>query len=191
MNLSRTVLAGRHVRLEPLTGAHRAAVRAALDGDEDAWMIMVSVGFGPHFDGWWDQAVSGPGLSYAVIRRADGEVVGVTGFHEISSAHARVEIGGTYYRSDARGGPVNPEAKRLLLQHAFDCGAVRVEFVTDAVNARSQAALTKLGATQEGVLRQHKITWAGRVRDTVMFSILADEWPNVRAALDRRIAAYV
>ena len=84
---------------------------------------------------------------------------------------------------------MNPECKRLLLQHAFDHGALRVELVTDALNARSRAAIAKLGAVEEGVLRAHKVTWTGRVRDTVMFSILASEWPAVRERLDARIAA--
>jgi RimJ/RimL family protein N-acetyltransferase len=190
MRLSHAVLEGRHVRLEPLAQAHRDPMRQALDGDEAAWSVMVSVAFGPHFDGWWDQATRGPSLNYAVVRQSDGRLVGVTGFHEISTAHARLEVGGTYYRSEARGGAVNPETKRLMLQHAFDSGAIRVEFLTDAVNARSRAALTRLGAVEEGVLRRHKITWTGRERDTVMFSILEDEWPAVRTALDQRLAAY-
>ena len=191
MKLTHVALDGLHVRLEPLAEVHRDAMRLALDGDEAAWSIMVSVGHGPHFDAWWEQAMAGTGLSYAVIRRSDGAVVGATGYYEISSVHSRVEIGGTYYRPDARGGPVNPEAKRLLIAHAFDCGAIRVEFVTDAINARSRAALTKLGAVEEGVLRRHKTTWTGRVRDTVMFSILAEDWPAVRAGLDQRLAAFI
>ena len=190
MKLTHAVLQGRHVRLEPLAEVHRQAMRAALDGDEAAWSIMVGVGFGPHFDAWWDQAMAGTGMSYAVIRQSGGMVVGATGYYEISSAHSRVEIGGTYYRADARGGPVNPEAKRLLVDHSLACGAIRVEFVTDAINARSRAALTKLGAVEEGVLRHHKTTWTGRVRDTVMFSILAEEWPAVRAGLDQRLAGF-
>lgn len=190
MKLKPIALGGRHARLEPLDAAHREAMREALDGDEAAWLILVGAGFGPHFDGWWNQAMVGPGRVYAVIRSSDRAVVGVTGFHEISSTHRRLEIGGTYYRADARGGPVNPQAKRLLLQHAFDCGAVRVEFLTDAINARSRAALLRLGARQEGVLRHHKTTWTGRCRDTVVFSILADEWPDVRDRLDARLSAF-
>lgn len=190
MRLVHAPLVGRFVRLEPLAADHRDGMRQALDGDEAAWSIMVSVGFGDHFDAWWTQAMSGPGQVYAVIRQTDGQVVGASGYFEISPPHGRVEIGGTFYRPDARGGAVNPEAKRLLMDHAFDCGAGRVEFVTDAINARSRAALVKLGATEEGVLRHHKTTWTGRVRDTVMFSVLADEWPSVRARLDERLAAF-
>lgn len=190
MNLTPVVLEGGHVRLEPLAETLRDEVAEALDCDPEAWSIMVNVGYGPHFDDWWAHATDGRGLPFAVRRKADGRVVGTTGYYEITPAHRRVEIGGTFYRPEARGGAVNPEAKRLLLAHAFDQGAVRVEFVTDAVNARSRAALARLGAVEEGVLRRHKTTWTGRVRDTVMFSIVAEEWPVVRARLDARLAAF-
>ena len=190
MKLSHEVLEGRHIRLEPLSEGHREPMRLALDGDEAAWSVMVSVAFGPHFDAWWERVIAGPSLNYAVIRRSDGEVVGVTGYHEISVPHSRLEIGGTYYRPEVRGGAINPETKRLMLASAFDSGAMRVEFLTDAINDRSRAALTKLGAIEEGVLRRHKITWTGRARHTVMFSILAEEWPEARANLDQRLAAF-
>jgi RimJ/RimL family protein N-acetyltransferase len=190
VKLSHGVLEGLRVRLEPLSDNHREPLREAVDADEAAWSIMVSVAFGPHFDAWWGKVIAGPSLNYAVIRRSDGAVVGVTGYHEISVPHSRLEIGGTYYRPEARGGAINPETKRLMLAHAFDSGAMRVEFLTDAINGRSRAALTKLGAIEEGVLRRHKVTWTGRARDTMMFSILADEWPEVRAELDQRLAAF-
>ena len=103
--------------------------------------------------------------------------------------NATLEIGGTYYRPELRGGAVNPAAKRLLMAHAFESGARRVQYKVDAINARSRAAVLKLGAIQEGILRQDRVTWTGRVRDTVVFSILADEWPAVRERLDARLAA--
>jgi len=99
-----------------------------------------------------------------------------------------VEIGGTYYHPDHRGGPVNPSAKRLLLGHAFTSGAQRVQFKVDALNLRSRAAVTKLGAKQDGVLRSDRLTWTGRRRDTVIFSILPQEWPAIRDQLDARLA---
>ena len=85
---------------------------------------------------------------------------------------------------------VNPASKRLLLQHAFDSGIIRVEIITDGINARSQAAIAKLGAVREGVLRRHKITHTGRVRDTVMFAITDQDWPDVRARLDARLTEF-
>jgi RimJ/RimL family protein N-acetyltransferase len=104
--------------------------------------------------------------------------------------NASVEIGGTYYHPDHRGGAVNPAAKLLMLDHAFAAGARRVQLNVDAINHRSCAAVLKLGAVQEGVLRQHRVVWTGRIRDTVVFSILAAEWPAVRAGLDARLAGY-
>lgn len=109
---------------------------------------------------------------------------------EIRPEHRRCEIGSTFYRPEARGGPVNPACKRLLLGHAFDGGAVRVEIITDAINPGAQAAIRKLGARDEGVLRKHKITFMGRIRDTAQFSVLDDDWPEVRARLDARLAAF-
>ena len=83
---------------------------------------------------------------------------------------------------------MNPASKRLMMAHAFESGARRVQYKVDAINARSRAAVLKLGATQEGILRQDRVTWTGRIRDTVVFSILADEWPAVRERLDARLA---
>ena len=125
------------------------------------------------------------------LRRAgDGHIVGTSSLHDLFPQHRRVELGSTFFRPDARGGVVNPASKRLLLQHAFDSGVVRVEIITDGINTRSQAAIAKLGAVREGVLRRHKITHTGRVRDTVMFSITDEDWPAVRGRLDARLAAF-
>jgi RimJ/RimL family protein N-acetyltransferase len=118
------------------------------------------------------------------------DLVGLTCFSSMDAANAVVEIGGTYYHPNHRGGPVNPAAKRLMMGHAFASGARRVVYRVDALNARSRAAVTKLGAVQEGILRQDRVTWTGRLRDTVIFSVLADEWPAVRERLDDRLAAF-
>jgi N-acetyltransferase len=101
-----------------------------------------------------------------------------------------VEIGTTFLHPDVRGGFVNPEAKMLMLSHAFAAGAVRVQFRVDSRNQRSQAAMTKLGAVREGVLRRDLLTWTGYIRDTVVFSILDHEWPAVKLQLERRLARY-
>ncbi len=187
-------LANRFVRLEPFEPGLEAEVRAALDCDPDAWDIMVGAAYGEHFDGWWRSALAAMGegtrIAYAVRRLSDGAVVGTTSLYEIKPAYRRCEIGSTFYRPEVRGGAVNPAAKRLLLAHAFDAGAVRVEIITDAINPGSQAAIRKLGARDEGVLRKHKITWKGRVRDTAQFAILDEDWPEVRARLDARLAAF-
>ena len=130
---------------------------------------------------------AGSRITYAVRRLGDGAVVGTTSFFDISAAHRRVEIGMTFLTEGARAGPVNPDIKLAMLSHAFGAGAVRVELVTDARNLRSQAAIARLGAVREGVLRRHKITWTGHVRDTVMFSITDLDWPAVRAGLEARL----
>ena len=194
MRIGAGPLEDRFVRLEPFEDGLKAEVRAALDCDPEAWAIMVGSAQGEHFDGWWTAALAamraGTRIAYAVRRRSDGAVVGTTSLYEINPAHRRCEIGSTFYRPEARGGPINPACKRLLLDYAFSSGAVRVEIITDALNAASAAAIRKLGARDEGVLRKHKITWTGRVRDTAQFAVLDEDWPEVRARLDERLAAF-
>ncbi|MBU1539535.1 MAG: GNAT family N-acetyltransferase [Alphaproteobacteria bacterium] len=194
MALAAEPLENRFVRLEPFTPSLEAEMRAALDCDPESWDIMVAAGYGAHFDGWWRSALSamaqGTRIAWAVRRRDDGALVGTTSLYEIKPDYRRCEIGSTFYRPEARGGAVNPACKRLLLGHAFDAGAVRVEILTDAINPASQAAIRKLGARDEGVLRKHKITFKGRIRDTAQFAILDDDWPEVRARLDARLAIF-
>ncbi len=194
MRLDAVPLENRFVRLEPLTAGLEGEMRAVLDCDAASWDIMVAAAYGPYFEGWWGSALKamaqGTRIAWAVRRRDDGAIVGTTSLYEIKPDYRRCEIGSTFYRPEARGGPVNPSCKRLLLGHAFDSGAVRVEILTDAINPGSQAAIRKLGARDEGVLRKHKITFRGRIRDTAQFAILDDDWPEVRARLDRRLEAF-
>lgn len=192
MRIEARVLENRWVRLEPLSEAIREEVRAAISGDEAAWSIMVSNGFGPAFDRWFDtrkrHMEAGGGPAYAVRMLHDGRVVGTSSLHDLVPEHRRVELGSTVFHPTARGTAANPASKRLLLGHAFDSGIIRVEIITDAINPRSQAAIAKLGATREAVLRRHKVTWTGRVRDTVMFAVTDEDWPAVRQRLDERLA---
>lgn len=193
MQLEPQVLENRFVRLEPMTEAHREGLRAATNADQRIWTELYPFSWAnEHFEPTWAKLMSDQGAgatqAYAVV--AAGEVVGLTTFYAIDAPNSVLEVGGTYYRPDARGGAVNPAAKRLMMAHAFDSGARRVVYRVDALNARSRAAVTKLGATQEGVLRADRLTWTGRLRDTVIFSILADEWPAVRDGLDARLAAF-
>jgi RimJ/RimL family protein N-acetyltransferase len=194
MRLDAVPLENRFVRLEPLAPMLEDEVRAALDCDPASWDIMVAAAYGPYFDAWWQAALramaQGTRIAWAVRRMDDGAVVGTTSLYEIRPDYRRCEVGSTFYRPEARGGPVNPSCKRLLLGHAFEGGAVRVEILTDAINPGSQAAIRKLGARDEGVLRKHKITFKGRIRDTAQFAILDDDWPGVRARLDARLAAF-
>lgn len=183
-------VAGRHVTLEPLAETHREDLRAACEEDQTIWDLYPYSMAGEHFDGFWKgamkRAAEGTFLPFAVV--ADGRCGGITA-HFPSPPNLTTEIGGTYYRPGLRGTAVNPESKLLMIGMAFDAGAVRVGFKVDALNARSRAAVTKLGAKLDGIVRQDTITWTGRTRDTCLFSILRDEWPGVREGLEERLAS--
>lgn len=193
MNLEPKVLENRFVRLEPMEPMHRDDLRAACEADPATWTELYPFSWAfEHFEPTWamlqrDMA-GGRTIGFAVM--VDGRCRGISTYSSIDAANGTVEIGGTYYHPELRGGPVNPAAKRLMLANAFEAGARRVVFRVDAINARSRAAVLKLGAAQEGVLRQDRVTWTGRIRDTVIFSILADEWPDVRDRLDARLADF-
>ena len=193
MRLEPAVLENRFVRLEPFEDRHKEPLRAACDADPDLWpaLYYTSLG-GAEFDGGWAslrvQQAEGHRIPFVVIHQ--DEVVGLSTFLDIQPANRAVEIGTTYYRPSARGGVVNPATKRLLLDHAFACGAARVAFQVDSLNLRSRAAMAKLGAVEEGTLRDDKVTWTGRVRSSVIFSILVEEWPAARAKLDARLAVF-
>ena len=193
MDLTPLPLEGRLVRLLPLAPQLKERVRAAVDCDPEAWTVLSSSSQGEAFDASWDvnlgQHERGEIITYAIERLSDRRVVGRSSFLNIRPADGGVEIGATFLHPDVRGGSVNPEAKLLMLAHAFASGAIRVELVTDGRNLRSQRAIAKLGAVREGVLRHHKITWTGVKRDTVMFSILEAEWPAVRDGLEQRLSA--
>ncbi len=187
--LSPAGLEGFGVRVEPLRAEHREPLRRALDVDAESWAVHASSGAGEHFDLWWQSATTTPSrIAHAVVQA--GRVVGTSSYLEIAPAHRRLEIGSTFLHPDARGGVVNPAIKRLMLGRAFEAGALRVEIVTDARNLRSQAAIAKLGAVREGLLRRHKVTWTGHVRDTVIYAVTDADWPEVRDRLDARLAAF-
>jgi RimJ/RimL family protein N-acetyltransferase len=191
MHLPVAPLEGRFVRLEPFTQDLKDEVRSALDVDPEAWSLQTINGRGEGFEGWWAGAMRetarGDRSPFAVRRLADGAVVGTTSRLDIRPEHRVFQIGWTFYRPEVRGGVVNPECKLLLLESGFEAGAQRIELMVDLRNLRSQAAVLKLGAVKEGVLRRHKLTWTGHVRDTVVFSIVPDEWPAVRDRLRERV----
>jgi RimJ/RimL family protein N-acetyltransferase len=193
MIIQARVLEGRHVRLEPFTPDLKEAVRSALDCDAEAWALVSATSQGPAFDATWDKALldleTGEMINYAVRLKATGQVVGRSAFLAIRTRDLGVEIGSTFLHPDVRSGPVNPEAKLLMLSEAFASGAMRVELRTDLLNLRSQAAIAKLGALREGVLRRHVVTWTGRIRDTVVFAITDEDWPRVRERLEQRLRA--
>ena len=187
-------LTGRHVTLRPLVEADvPALVEVARVGDLwDIFYANVSMMRVP--DHWWAAAsreqAYGRALLFAV-ETPDGDVVGTTRFMRMAPAHRRLEIGGTFYAKAVQRTGVNTEAKLMLLTHAFDvldCQCVQIR--TDALNLRSQAAIERLGAKKDGVLRGHQVMAGGRLRDSVVYSIIDREWPGVRANLQYLLARY-
>ena len=185
-------LQGQHVILEPYQEANRDEVRATLNCDPEAWNLFSMSGQGSHFDGWWSRIMAATGIgewmAYAIRARDSGRVVGTSSFLNIRPDRNTVEIGATFLHPSVRATRINPEAKLLMLRHAFAAATRRVELVTDGRNLRSQAAIAKLGAVREGVLRRDRTTWTGYIRDTVMYSILAEEWPAVERGLLARLS---
>lgn len=191
MDIGFRPIEGRVVRLEPLMLPHKEEVRAALDCDPVSWSILLVNPMGAGFEEYWVVNCGAPEterLPYVIRRLSDGQVVGMSTYFMASAKYGGVEIGATFLRPDVRAGVVNPEIKLLMLGHAFDSGAVRVQFKVDLRNARSQAAVAKLGAVKEGVLRRDMRTWTGHMRDTVVYSILDSEWPMVKLQLQQRLA---
>jgi RimJ/RimL family protein N-acetyltransferase len=185
-------LADSHVRLEPYRPQLRSEVDKALNCDSDAWNLFAMSGQGEHFDAWWNnltrQMSAGQWVAYAIRDLASGAVVGTSSFLNIKVERQCVEIGATFLHPNARSGTANPASKLLMLEYAFARGVRRVEFLTDVRNLRSQAAIAKLGAQREGVLRRDRITWTGHVRDSVLFSITDLDWPEVRSRLEHRLS---
>ena len=168
-------LTGDGVRAEPMGEGHRAALKAACAEDRDIWEIFAS-NFGPDgYDASFDRIMALPWVRF-VLFDADGELVGMSCFLNIAEERQTLEIGNTYYRPKFRGTGLNRRIKAMMMARAFACGFNRIEYRVDARNARSQAAMARLGATREGVTRQDRTTWTGHRRDTVVFSILRDEW---------------
>lgn len=186
-------LAGRHVRLEPLSLGHVPALcEVGLDPELWRWTLS-EVGTPEEMRAYVDTALrerdEGRSLPFATVDAAGGRVIGSTRFASLSAADRRVEIGWTWVGRPWQRTPANTEAKYLMLRHAFEAlGMVRVELKTDALNLRSRAVILRLGAREEGTLRRHMRSRGGRMRDTVYFSVLDDEWPEVRARLEEKLA---
>lgn len=168
------------LRLEPLGEGHRTALKAACAEDREIWPLY-PVSFDPdHFDAAFDAILADRGrISFAVIDR--DRLVGMSAYLRIEPDHAALEIGATYLAPGVRGTGLNDRLKRLMLGHAFANGIRRVTFRVDDRNARSKAAVAKIGGVREGMLRADRVTWTGHVRDTVIFSILAHEWHGPRS----------
>lgn len=172
---------GEQCRAELFEERHRDALKAACSEDRDIWHIYAN-DFGPAgFDSSVDLYTGNPRnrtfVLFAKTPKGGDGIAGMSSFLGIDEARQVLEIGGTYYRPHLRGTGFNRRVKDMMLDRAFSCGIRRAEFRVDRRNERSQAAMKKLGAIREGVLRADRVTWTGHVRDTVLFAILREEWP--------------
>ncbi|QJP09549.1 GNAT family N-acetyltransferase [Pseudomonas multiresinivorans] len=185
-------LIGQHVELIPLRAEHRdALLNAATDGE--LWNLKVTVVPGPDtVDSYIAKAEKGleegTVLPFAILDRRTGQIVGSTRFWKVDRANRKLEIGHTWLALSAQRTPINTEAKLLLLSYAFEeLNCVRVQFTTDELNEKSRAAILRLGAVQEGIVRHERIMPDGRKRNSVRFSIIDSEWPEVKARLLERL----
>lgn len=195
MRVEPVVLEDAHVRLEPLDRRHAPGLLEAGAADPGTWAYLPRPPVRTPEDvlALIDEALrgrdAGSDVPFAIVLRADGRAVGSTRYLDIQRESRGLEIGWTWLAPRVRRTAVNTACKRLLLGHAFDTlGAVRVQLKCDARNARSRAAIERLGAVREGILRRNRRMWDGHIRDSVYYSILADEWPAVRARLDAFLA---
>lgn len=193
MELSATTLAHRHVRLEPFEERHREGLIAAAHLDVSIFRHMpfpvIEKGYGVWFDWLANERAEGRWIPHAVIA-PDGRIMGQSCYLNIRPKDDCVEIGGTWYTPAAQGTTINPAAKLLLLGHAFESGAERVELKTDALNMQSRRAMVKLGCTFEGILRHQMRRPDGSWRDNAWFSVIRPDWPEVRARIELRLEAH-
>ncbi len=188
------VLSGCHARLEPMRERHADGMRRALDGDglSRLWFTNVPTaeGAGHYLHVALEAMDNGEALPFVVLNEG-GEVVGSTRFYRLEPEVPSLCIGYTWYAPKVQRTGVNTEAKLLLLTHAFETlGCISVSFETSTRNERSRAAIARLGAKQDGILRNHKRHADGSPRDTVVFSIIDSEWPGVKQNLQARLQAY-
>ncbi len=192
MDVRPVVLEGRRVRLEPLTLAHHEALAGLLDPTLLQWFSKPATNAAElreFITARLEDQKFGRALPFATIERATGRAVGTTSFANIDRANRRVEIGWTWLGRTWQRTGINAEAKLLMMAHAFEAlGAIRVEFKTDALNEQSRAALTRLGALEEGYFRNHMIAADGRIRHSVWFSVVDSDWPRVKRDLEGRLA---
>lgn len=188
------LLEGRVVRLEPLTIEHLDELWDVAR-DPALWTLsmdrMESVDdLRAYLDRAFAMEAADTALPYAVRHKASGRMAGSTRLANLDRANKRVEIGWTWYGAEFQRTGVNTECKLLLLTHAFErMGMNRVEWKTDALNTRSRQAILRLGAKEEGTFRHHMVAWSGRLRDTVYFSMLREEWPEAKSRLENRLGA--
>jgi N-acetyltransferase len=190
---STPVLDGTSISLIPLRAEHaQALVEAAADGE--LWNLKVTVvpdrsTVGAYIDKALEGERAGTVMPFAIVDRANGRMIGSTRFWKVDRVNRKLEIGHTWLAKSAQRSPANTEAKLLLLTYAFETLAcVRVQFTTDELNEKSRAAILRIGAQQEGIVRHERIMPDGRKRNSVRFSIIDDEWPQVRQRLEAMLA---
>jgi N-acetyltransferase len=188
------MLEGSHVRLEPMQESHYEVLQVA-GSDEDLWRWYPVPAFTPqqmkdYVRAALEAQAAETALPFVTIERSGNTLIGSTRFMNIDKPNRRVEIGSTWIVKPWQRTAINTEAKYLMLRHAFETlGCIRVEFKTDALNQQSRNAILRVGAKEEGIFRQHIVTWTGRLRDSVYFSILDKEWPEVKSALEAKLTA--
>ena len=193
MEIQPIILEGRFVRLEPLSMAHHAPL-CEVGLDEDLWKwipqpVRTPEEMREYIQSALDAQAAGIALPFATMDRASGRAIGSTRFGNIDRANRRVEIGWTWLGREYQRTAANTEAKYLMMRHAFETWAsIRVELKTDSLNERSRRAILRIGAKEEGTLRNHMTTWTGRLRHSVYFSVIDSEWAWVKARLEEKLA---
>ena len=195
MVVSPVMLEGAYVRLEPLTSVHLAGL-AEVGLDEELWRwiptpVRTQEEMAAYIEAALGEQERGESLPFAIAEKTTGRAIGSTRYGNIDRTQHRVEIGWTWVAREWQRTAMNTEAKYLLLRHAFETlGCMRVELKTDALNARSRAAILRIGAREEGIFRNHMITASGRIRHTVYFSIIDSEWPAAKARLEAILSSH-
>jgi N-acetyltransferase len=188
-----TVLEGKFIQLEPMIDKHRQGLHVAAN-HEEIWKYMPYQATQDGFNLWFNDSLnkmsSGTQITYIVRKKLDQRILGATAYYDIQVEHKRLALGYSWYIPEVWGTVINSEAKLLMLEQAFDVFNMnRVELGTDSRNIRSYHAIKKLGATEEGVLRQHMILHDDALTDTILFSILSTEWPTIKVKLNQTVCS--
>ncbi len=195
MVVSPVMLEGAYVRLEPLARVHLPGL-AEVGLDEELWRwipspVRTQEEMAAYIESALGEQERGESLPFAIAEKTTGRAIGSTRYGNIDRTQHRVEIGWTWVAREWQRTAMNTEAKYLLLRHAFETlGCMRVELKTDSLNARSRAAILRIGAREEGIFRNHMITASGRIRHTVYFSIIDSEWPAAKARLEAILSSH-
>ena len=192
MTIAPVTLEGKHVRLEPLSEAHHAAL-TEIGLDEELWRwipvpVRTSEEMAAYIRTALDEQARGVSIPFAIVERAGGRAIGSTRYSNIDRTHRRVEIGWTWVARAWHRTGVNTEAKYLMMKLAFETlGCMRVELLSDSLNECSRTAILRIGAKEEGIFRNHMITASGRIRHSVYFSIIDSEWLDVKSRLELKL----